>query len=91
MFRGEVVGKEPRQTMTAVRLAQLGAVMTEEGPLDFAVLPMNCNDVPAAMERIISSLTTPGALTPTKTSAPTIASASVPCRWARLVSLAMSA
>ena len=52
MFRGEVVGKEPRQTMTAVRLAQLGAVMTEEGPLDFAVLPMNCSDVPAAMERI---------------------------------------
>ena len=52
MFRGEVVGQEPRQILTAARLTRLGADLQGDGPLDFVVLPMNCADVPEAMERI---------------------------------------
>jgi len=52
MYHGLVLGNEPRQTMTAARLKELGAKMQGDGTLDFLVLPMHCEEVPDAMKQL---------------------------------------
>lgn len=52
MYHGLVLGHEPRQTMAAARLAQLGAELSGEGDLDFILLPFGIDEPVKQMARL---------------------------------------
>lgn len=52
MYRGIVLGNEPRQSLTAERLQWLGAQVNGEGVQDFLLLPMGCDTPPEELKQL---------------------------------------